>query len=246
MHRRAKQTMPREETGMEVHAPHHPISSWRDFFLHLITITIGLLIAVGIEGLVGLHREHSLVKEARSTLREEIAYNANEMAGSLPDIDAEKTALTNNIGVLTALAEHPADPASQHGKIDAHIATVSLHSTAWKTAQTTGALAYMPYEEAQRYADIYATQEDFLAQQTRLIDDQAQFLGVAARSTPVGGGMSREQADMALQTLGAWRLHLYYLGAMAQLTSMSDKAFLEGKEAPGGISVELKGGDKPK
>ena len=37
--------------------------SWKEFLVHMLAITLGLLIAVGIEGLVELHREHKLVKE---------------------------------------------------------------------------------------------------------------------------------------------------------------------------------------
>jgi hypothetical protein len=34
---------------LDVHPPHHAASSWRDFFVHIATIVIGLCIAVGIE-----------------------------------------------------------------------------------------------------------------------------------------------------------------------------------------------------
>jgi hypothetical protein len=36
---------------LEVHPPHHAASSWRDFFIHIATIVIGLLIAIGLEQL---------------------------------------------------------------------------------------------------------------------------------------------------------------------------------------------------
>jgi hypothetical protein len=37
---------------LDVHAPHHRVEGWKDFFIHLLTISVGLLIAVGIEGCV--------------------------------------------------------------------------------------------------------------------------------------------------------------------------------------------------
>jgi hypothetical protein len=49
------------------------------FFIHLLTISVGLLIAVGIDGCVELHREHKLVNEARATMREEIQDNLTSM-----------------------------------------------------------------------------------------------------------------------------------------------------------------------
>jgi hypothetical protein len=34
---------------LDVHPPHHAASTWRDFFIRIITIVIGLLIAIGLE-----------------------------------------------------------------------------------------------------------------------------------------------------------------------------------------------------
>ena len=34
---------------LDVHAPHETVHSWKDFFIHIATIVIGLLIAVGLE-----------------------------------------------------------------------------------------------------------------------------------------------------------------------------------------------------
>ena len=44
---------------LDVHAPHSPTHTWKDFFLHIATITVGLLIAVGLEQAVELfHHRH--------------------------------------------------------------------------------------------------------------------------------------------------------------------------------------------
>jgi hypothetical protein len=44
---------------LEVHAPHEPIQSWKGFTIHIATITIGLLIAIGLEQLVEyFHHRH--------------------------------------------------------------------------------------------------------------------------------------------------------------------------------------------
>ena len=41
---------PKEQAPMlDVHPAHHAASTWRDFFVHIATIVIGLLIAVGLE-----------------------------------------------------------------------------------------------------------------------------------------------------------------------------------------------------
>jgi hypothetical protein len=64
---------------MEVHPVHHAPRTWRDFFLHLLTITIGLFIALTLQaGVESIHHRH-LVSEARENLRREIQINRNTM-----------------------------------------------------------------------------------------------------------------------------------------------------------------------
>jgi hypothetical protein len=46
-----------------------------------------------------------------------------------------------------------------------------------------------------------------------------------------------------MEWFGIWQGHLVYLDLMARLTSLSDKAFLEGKEGPKSLSEDLNGGN---
>ena len=52
---------------LDVHPAHHAASTWRDFFIHIVTIVIGLLIAVGLEQTVELihhrHQRHQLQED---------------------------------------------------------------------------------------------------------------------------------------------------------------------------------------
>src|SRR5438067_730532 len=60
---------------IDIHPPHHAATTWRDFFVHITTIVLGLLIAVGLEQTVELvHRRHE-ARDARETIRQEIAEN---------------------------------------------------------------------------------------------------------------------------------------------------------------------------
>src|ERR1700734_2390481 len=44
------------EPKLDVHAPHQSVHSWRDFFVHIATIAVGLLIAVGLEQTIEVTR----------------------------------------------------------------------------------------------------------------------------------------------------------------------------------------------
>jgi hypothetical protein len=217
---------------LDVHAPHHPIGGWKDFFVHLVTITVGLLIAVGIEGCVELHREHKLVGEARATMREEIQHNSESMNGALKNLKTQRAMMKKNIEALTKIQENPKDRAAQDASISADYSIVGLRDTAWRTAQTTGALGFMPYAEAQRYSDVYGAQKDFLDQQNKILEDEAQFLGMMAKTNFGHNDVTAEQASEALERFGVWNAHLMYLDLMAQLSAGTNQAFLEGREAP--------------
>jgi hypothetical protein len=44
---------------MEVHPPEHPIFTWKQFFIHMATVCLGLLTALGLEQTVEyLHHRH--------------------------------------------------------------------------------------------------------------------------------------------------------------------------------------------
>jgi hypothetical protein len=231
------------EATLDVHAPHEPLRSWKDFLLHLVIITVGLLIAVGIEGCVELHREHKLVREARATMHEEIQYDSKEMKDAVVKLDKQTAVMKKNIEALTRILENPKDKVAQDAQINADFTIVGLRDTAWKTAQTTGALTFMPYAEAQRYSDVYSSQKDFLDQQDKVLEDEAQFIGVIRKTNFGHGPITPEQASLALERFGIWQAHLTYVDLMAKVTAENDAAFLVGKEGPHEAHVEM-GGEK--
>ena len=60
---------------MEVHPPEHPIFTWKQFFIHMATVCLGLLIALGLEQSVdALHRQHQR-HQLESDLRAEAIHN---------------------------------------------------------------------------------------------------------------------------------------------------------------------------
>ena len=225
-----------------MHAPHHPIEGWKDFFVHLITISIGLLIAVGIEGCVELHREHKLVQEARETMREEIQHNSDQMKDAVGKLDQQTATMKKNIETLTRIQENPKDKEAQNASISADFSVIGLRDTAWKTAQTTGALSFMPYAESQRYSNVYGSQQDFLNQQDKILEDEAQFIGLMAKTNFGHKAITSEQASLALERFGVWRAHLAYVDLMAKVTAQTDQAFLEGKDGPHEMYMQFGGG----
>jgi hypothetical protein len=56
---------------MEIHAPEHPIHTWREFFIHMGTICLGLLIAIGLEQTVEAIHHHNELRELRESLHQD-------------------------------------------------------------------------------------------------------------------------------------------------------------------------------
>jgi hypothetical protein len=140
---------------MDVHPPHEPIRSWKDFLLHLLTITIGLLIALGLEAAVeAIHHRH-MVRDARANLRREITENHALYAKNARNLADNIVRLGNDIEQLRELR---AGKASEHLDLHWRFDWDSYADAAWKTARDIGAVPYMTSEMIEQYAGLYDQQ----------------------------------------------------------------------------------------
>jgi hypothetical protein len=67
---------------LDIHQPHHAATTWRDFFIHIATITIGLFIAISLEQTVEaihhLHQRHQLEERLREELRGNLRWDEDD------------------------------------------------------------------------------------------------------------------------------------------------------------------------
>lgn len=165
---------------LDIHPPHSPMHGIRDFLLHLFTITVGLLIALGLEGCVERTHHRHLVHEAEASLRIEIQDNAKAISGALDDLHKQQAALKHDLSVLNYIVKNhkvPENPSMEIGASNRDLADV-----AWKTAQATTAVSYMPYSEVQEYAEIYSSQSELKTADRQAVRDA--ILSIA----PFGNG----------------------------------------------------------
>lgn len=85
---------------MEVHPPHGPIRSVKEFLVHLLAITIGLLIALGLEASVESVHHRRLVREARENIFQEIRDNERNVARELNALPTEKSYLRKTLDAV--------------------------------------------------------------------------------------------------------------------------------------------------
>jgi hypothetical protein len=209
---------------LDVHAPHEPMHGWRDFLLHLITITIGLLIALSLEGLVEWRHQRHFVHDAETSLHAEIKSNAQNMDTVLADIHKRQDALKHDVYVLTYIAANGKYPDDKHMQVSFQI--VAFDSVAWKTAQSTGALSYMPYNLAGDYSSIYAQQDIVTDAERQAARDSVVAIGPFLNQPTDAPPPSREQAQSIIDKIEVLQGQLILVDSFMQGLSGGYKQFL--------------------
>ncbi|GAA3748859.1 hypothetical protein [Terriglobus aquaticus] len=144
---------------LDVHPPEHAPHGVRDFFLHIFTITVGLLIALGLESLVEWRHHVHLGHQAAETMRRELEANRKDLAEALGHVPEEQRNLKD---LLQFSKQKEKGTATNLSSIRMGMSIATLHDASWQTASATGALSYIPYEEAERFAAAYTLQKQFL------------------------------------------------------------------------------------
>ncbi len=90
----------------------------------------------------------------------------------------------------------------------------------------------MPYSDAQRYADIYRTQESYQAADEKIVEDEAALLGLFAKfNLSESKKITNEEASALAERYGLWRAHLLFSDLLARLNRQNYEAFLHNKPA---------------
>ena len=176
--------------------------------MHLLTITIGLLIALGLEGYAEHWRQRELKKDADTKLRQEIRDNAQELVLVHKANASEQENLKRIVDFLNARKKN--EPYDTH-QIRLDFTMGDLNSASWKTAAATGALGFMEYDQVQRYSAVYQLQDKYSALQDRTIDEFLQLQSYViygfdpkkcGRRELLYAGMSKVRAAWAYRLYG--------------------------------------------
>ena len=136
---------------LDVHPPHQAAHTWKDFFIHIATIVIGLLIAIGLEQTVEMIHHANERRDVISEVREEAEVNV--------------LTLHKDINILLSEAEWDATAIAviEHAAARDGMVRVVLpahkgfgHNTqpnrsAWTLATNNGKAALLPRESAHAY-----------------------------------------------------------------------------------------------
>lgn len=138
---------------MEIHHPDGPTHSLKDFAVHIMIVTVGILIALGLEGVRETWREHTAVSEARESLRRELALNQRQLALEVANVAKVSGELDDIVAGVPQAVKTPGDVRAQVMALGPGF--YFFRTTAWEAAVASGVLSHMSGDELNRFANVY-------------------------------------------------------------------------------------------
>jgi hypothetical protein len=88
----------------------HATHTWKDFFIHVGTICVGLLIAISLEQTVEYFHHRYQVAETRAALAIERKINIDHFAAMTEEFRRIAPILNGNLAIFVYLKQHPGKP----------------------------------------------------------------------------------------------------------------------------------------
>jgi hypothetical protein len=208
---------------LDVHAPEHGISGVRDFLTHLLTITVGLFIALSLENAAeAIHHRHQR-EEAETQIRQEVQNNLTKVHDAGPIVFAERAQMENVVQTLESFMQ--GQPGTLQER-DFQFQEAPIQDAAWRTASSTGALSYMNYAEVERFSDAYKEQALLQTMEEAALEDYLQ-VGAILSHQGKNGALNPEVAKDALPYVRHIVAHLNGMLAVGTGTIGSYEAALK-------------------
>jgi hypothetical protein len=160
---------------MDIHPPEGPTHSFKDFAIHIGIVTIGILIALSLEGIRETVHEHRLVRETRENFRIEILADQRHMKLELANV---QTLTRNTDKIIADLPTLAQSPAQLKARVDALAPSLYFFSSSsWSGALSSGALSHMSAEEVSHYVGF-----DFSVRSYTSLEDRVLPMELALQS----------------------------------------------------------------
>jgi hypothetical protein len=137
---------------LDVHPPHEATHTWRDFFIHIGTIVVGLLIAIGLEQSVeALHRRHE-----RADLRASLHHELEQMVYDSANVQQDAVPYAAWLQQLETAVDH----AMQTGKPVGELPPVPYakgdvpENPFYRAAKSSGQLDLLDEDEIAGYGEL--------------------------------------------------------------------------------------------
>ena len=164
---------------IDIHPPHHGGLTRRDFFVHLFTVVLGILIAIGLEQAVEYLHHRDLADEARSALIKERQADETANDYNIFATRRHQQDLHHDLAVLEAVRAHrPLPP----GLFIVRHATSFYADEAWQNIHQSGTINYLGGNIAGGLRFRHTVEDRFSESATRSNDELARAASVLRTS----------------------------------------------------------------
>ena len=218
---------------LDVHPPEHTPHSWRDFFIHIATIVVGLLIAVGLEQSVDFfHHRHQRI-ELQEALHE-------DTVKAIQDTENENSDAVAMVGWLDIGIGQIQDALDTNRPVAAPVPRPKLldydipDNPAWKAAKSSGLLDLLPQDEVKAYSEVAGILDHTAEADTRFHDNAEEMIQLTGRYERNGAKVpdlthaTRQDLEELLDALLGMRTSLTVLNKHYKDLHGAETAILKG------------------
>ncbi|HEX9138845.1 MAG TPA: hypothetical protein VF848_03595 [Steroidobacteraceae bacterium] len=188
---------------LEPHAPHEAIQTWRGFFVHIATIVVGLIIAVGLEQTVEYfhhrHQRNYLEQQMREVLENDIKLIADDTA-KLKDFRAYLVELLTAINGRRHALSTPAAPPANDPRSGPALRFPSL--APYEAAKDNGTTALLSNQRIRIFNRIALQRSLMMAVSDHWLDDLAAMNAFKKRFDPAAETTGLEDLQSAADLAG--------------------------------------------
>ncbi|MGC2620068.1 MAG: hypothetical protein WA414_13575, partial [Acidobacteriaceae bacterium] len=171
---------------LDIHPAHHAATTWRDFLVHIATIVLGLLIAIGLEQSVELLHHRNQRLQLQEDLRNEAVQNLQVIDRDLKMQYLEPwfqqaittASITGYSKIRIALPSSPCLPGSVG---TAEYRYFAPSQAVWTTAKESGIVAYLPPPQSRMYARLAHNYDLLESQRDQVFNDCQTIIAMRLR-----------------------------------------------------------------
>jgi hypothetical protein len=155
---------------IDIHPPEHTPHSWRDFFIHIATIVLGLLIAIGLEQTVeAIHHGHER-HQLRDDLRTEAEARVSLLKANVQDEAANTRWLRDCIHVAVNAKPSDGYVTFTTPPAPATLSGAKPENSVWEAAKASGTVALLTPPEIEAWSRV-AFQEGRAERDAQSVED---------------------------------------------------------------------------
>ena len=143
---------------LDVHPPHEAAHSWRDFFIHIATIVIGLLIAIGLEQTVEYFHHRHLTHKAHVQLAEELKLNRETLRLNTFIVQIHEKHLIADLDILARVRTQTLNPTDRLITLRPYFL---FTDAVWSTLHAGADASLLSSEELEDYGPAYLQAEHY-------------------------------------------------------------------------------------